>query len=217
MTTSPRTRVTTTVPERRRTLAALCGLAAAALALLVPLLGGAAEPGYSHAAQYISELGAAGATHAGIVSLLGFAPIGALVLGFLCLVSPSLPRGPATRVGLVCFSTVGVAYLVASVFPCDAGCPPSGSAAQMLHSLAGILEYVGAVAAMRFLALAFRGDPTWRPLAPLCLVVALVVGLAFVAMLAQELAAYRGLSQRLAEAAIFLWIAGVSAFVLRMR
>lgn len=205
----------TIAAARKRRAAALCGLGAAAMAFLVPAIGGVGQPGYSHVAQYISELGAAGAANAGLVGGLGFVPIGVLVIAFLVLASPSFPPSMPTRVGVVCFGAVGGGYLAAAVFPCDAGCPSSGSLSQSLHNLFGLVEYIGAIAGLRFLALAFRGDQVWRPFAPLCLFAAFLIGLAFVAMLAPELEAYRGLSQRVAEAAIFLWIASVSVFLLR--
>ena len=58
---------------------------AALLALLVTVVGGAIAPGHSHAANYISELGARGAAHGEVVSLAGFLPIG--LASFVALVA----------------------------------------------------------------------------------------------------------------------------------
>ena len=49
--------------------------AAAILAALVTVIGGALEPGHSHVSNYISELGARSAAHGELVSLWGFLPI----------------------------------------------------------------------------------------------------------------------------------------------
>ena len=57
-----------------RVLAAL----AAGLTGAVVVLGGAMQPGYSHVADYISELGAVGAPHGQAISVAGFLPIGFL-------------------------------------------------------------------------------------------------------------------------------------------
>lgn len=198
-----------------RRVAAVCGLAAAAWALAVPLLGGALEPGYSHLAQYISELGAAGAAHARTVSWLGFAPIGALMLAFLAAAATQLPQVPQTTFGTTALAMVGLAYLVSAVFPCDAGCPNEGSRAQAVHNLFGLLEYSGAFIGLRVLATGFRSSPEWRGLAPITGAAALAVAAAFVAMLSPGLVWSRGLSQRVAELAIFGWVALVSLHLLR--
>jgi hypothetical protein len=198
-----------------RRAAAVCGLAAAAWALAVPLLGGALEPGYSHLAQYISELGARGAMHARAVSALGFAPIGALMLAFLAAASTQLPRVPQTVFGTTALAMVGLAYLISAVFPCDPGCPSQGSRAQAVHNLFGLLEYSGAFIGLRVLATGFRSAPAWRGLAPVTSAAAIAVAGAFIAMLSPGLEWCRGLSQRVAELAIFGWVALVSLHLLR--
>lgn len=198
-----------------RIAGAVSGLAAAALALLVPLLGARGEPGYSHVAQYISELGAADAAHPGLVAAAGFAPLGVLVLAFLACASTVLPRSRRTRAGLLLLAAVGVAYLVSAIFPCDAGCPASGSWSQAIHNLFGLLEYAGAIAGLLLLGAALGRSPHQRRLALAGFVAAALVAAGFLAMLLPGLGAARGLAQRVAEAAIFAWIAYASLCLLR--
>lgn len=199
----------------RRIAAALCGLAAAAWALAVPLLGARAAPGYSHVAQTISELGAQGAAHGALVSAAGFAPIGVLVAAFLVLAAGALPASARARAGLVCLGGVAAGYLGAALFRCDAGCPGEGSLSQQLHNLFGLLEYGGAIAGLALLGGALRAVPAGRPLATLSFVTAAGVAAGLLAMLVPGLAPVRGLAQRVAEAAIFGWIAIVSLRLLR--
>ena len=201
----------------RNVAAASCGFAAVVLAVIVPVAAGRVEPGYSHCSQFISELGAEGAVNARLVSVVGFAPIGALVLAFLAFVYGAVPGARKKAAGALSVAMVGVAYLIAAVFPCDAGCPSSGSTSQSIHNAFGLLEYAGALVGFVLLGSAFRASVRWHALFPACMVSALVVGAAFVAMLLPELASVRGLSQRVAETSIFAWIAVVSAFVLRVR
>jgi hypothetical protein len=182
----------------------------------VPLLAARAEPDYSHVAQFLSELGARGAAHATLVAAAGFAPIGALVLVFLACASGVLPRSRCSRAGLLCLSAVGLAYLVSAIVPCDAGCPALGSRSQAIHNLFGLLEYAGAVAGLLLLGAGLRRSPGWRGLAVAGFAAAALLGLGFVAMLAPELGALRGLAQRIAEAAIFAWIAYASVLLLRV-
>jgi hypothetical protein len=202
---------------RSRRSAAACGLGAAALALVVPLAGGSAEPGYSHVAQFISELGAVGATHSTLVAAAGFAPIGALVLGFLAFAAGLFPRSRRSAAGVACLAAVGASYLASALFHCDAGCPSSGSFSQSVHNLFGFFQYAGAMAGLLLLGSAFRGSPDWRSLAPVCVVSAAFVAAGFVAMLMPDLDSFRGLSQRVAESSIFSWFAYTSVFLLRLR
>lgn len=184
---------------------------------MVPLAGAGAEPGYSHVAQFISELGAIGAAHSSLVAAAGFAPIGALVLAFLAFAAGLFPRSRESAAGVACLATVGASYLVSALFPCDAGCPSSGSFSQSVHNLFGFFGYAGALAGLLLLGSAFQASPAWRNLAPVCVIAAVFVGAGFVAMLVPDLHSFRGLSQRVAESSIFCWIAYTGVVLLRLR
>jgi hypothetical membrane protein len=49
---------------------------------LLTVIGGANFPNYSHASQFISELGASGAPNARVINLAGFLPAGLLLIAF---------------------------------------------------------------------------------------------------------------------------------------
>ena len=196
----------------RSTAAALCGFVATALALGVTVLGGSADPSYSHTAQFISELGADGAAHARLVGAAGFAPIGILILGFLMLASGLFPPSREKTLGVLAVSAVGAAYLASAVFPCDAGCPSTGSLSQTIHNAFGLFEYLGAMAGFALLAIALRRSS--RLASCVSAWCAAVVAVGLFAMLVPSLASVRGLSQRIAELGIFTWLACASAFVL---
>jgi hypothetical protein len=198
-------------------VAALLGAAACALALAVPLIGGAARPSYSHVSQLVSELGESGASGAGWVAGAGFAPIGLLVLGFLAAAARVLPASRRTRLGLLCLGAVGAGYLAAAAAPCDPGCPSTGSLSQSVHNVFGLLEYLGAAAGLLLLRAAFAASPPWAALARPSALAAAGVALGFAGMLAPPFVELRGLAQRLAEASIFLWIARLSYFLVRRR
>lgn len=184
---------------------------------MVPLIGASTEPGYSHVTQLISELGAVGAANPSLVAVAGFAPIGVLVLGFLAFASELFPSSRQSTAGVACLGTVGASYLVSALFPCDTGCPSSGSFSQSVHNLFGFFEYAGALAGLLLLGAAFRGSAGWRSLARMCVVAAGLVGAGFFALLVPDLGSVRGLSQRVAEASIFSWLAYASVFLLRLR
>lgn len=209
----PNARTELLAPSRRLRLASSSACLSAALALATPLLGAAARPGYSHCAQFISELGERGAPNASWVNLAGFLPIGVLVVVFAALASIAA-EGWRARAGLLLFSGVGWAYVIAAFFPCDPGCPSPGSATQQIHSSGALLEYVGggvglwlaSSARIRGVALA----PRW--LALLAGTIALV---AFAGMLAPQLSPQRGFVQRVAEFALFAWLAVAGASLWR--
>jgi len=186
-----------------------------AFACGTPILGAAVRPGYSHATQFISELGERGSANGGWISAAGFAPTGLCLLVFLALAAPLLPSSRRKTAGVLCFGAAGVAYVVTAVARCDAGCPSTGSLSQSVHNLFGVLEYVGAFSGLLLLGSAFAHSDRWRSLAWLCVLCAVLVGLGFAAVGVPSLAPVRGVSQRIAETGVFLWVGSVSSALLR--
>jgi hypothetical protein len=203
-------------PATRANTGAVFDLAAAVWALLVPSIAPCATPSYSHASQFISELGASGAANATLVSLVGFLPIGALVIAFLFLAGGLLPGSRVATTGVACLGLVGVAYLVSAVFPCDPGCPTTGSLSQSVHNAFGLLEYLGAASGLILLAAALRGEASWQRLSVASAISASLACVGFAGMLIPALEPVRGISQRVAELAIFGWI-GFAGVFLRWR
>jgi hypothetical protein len=179
-------------------------------AFATPVAGAVARPDYSHVAQFISELGETGAVHGPWISGAGFAPTGLLVLLFLGLARPAFPISRRSHWGVAAFACVGLGYVVGAIARCDVGCPATGSVSQSLHNQFGVLQYVGAAAGLVLLKGTFERSERWRRLAPACTACAALVATGFVALLVPDLAPIRGLSQRVAEVGIFLWIAVVS-------
>jgi hypothetical protein len=202
------------VDDRRRRAAAICGLWSAVWAFVVPAVG-SLRADYSQSSQYISELGARGEPLGSVVSIAGFGVTGLLVFAFLALARPELPAGALSTTGVVCFAGVGVAYVVAAVFRCDPGCPSEGSLSQSIHSSSALFEYLGGVIGLLFLAAAFRSAAGWRGAAAPSVLAALLVAIGFLGMLQPSLQSWRGLSQRIADGAIFVWIAWLSLRLLR--
>jgi hypothetical protein len=186
---------------------------AAALAIaLVTVLGAAALPNYSHAAQFISELGASGAAHENAVRFARFLPAGVLLCLFVVAAYKGLPRSRATSLGLAGIAVYAAGYLVASVFPCDAGCRPAQpSTSQIIHNVVGLAGYLLAPAFLSSLAWSARRWPGGAHLAALGVVAALLAlgGL----MTLSPKSPYAGLSQRMVEASVLLWVVLCGAHV----
>lgn len=180
----------------RSSLARALALATVAWGIAFYALGAAAKPGYSSVAQYISELNATGTAHAWALGLFGFVPMGLLFAAFLVLVTPLARATGASRIGLALMWSQPIAFLGVALAPCDAGCPIGGTPTQQLHDLLGVSTYAAGALGLFLLsfhpALAGRGRGFFRAAAIAWIVL-------FVAMLQPELAAWRGLLQRVAD------------------
>lgn len=195
--------------------ASVAGIAAVALALLVPVIGGWQTPGFSHSAQYISELGAFGSPHGKLVSLGGFLPVGVLVAAFIGFGWRALARSPGSAIGCLLFLGVAAGYLLAAFAPCDPGCPAEGSARQGLHNLGGLLQYLGGGAGLLLIGAALARRYPLRQLGMTTILLGLFVLGVFYWMGSNPEGAFRGAWQRVTEAALFGWIAIVSVGRLR--
>lgn len=146
------------------------------------------KAGYSHVRHTISEIGEYGARHERFVAWGLFLPIG-LVL--LLVAWMARPASPAVAALALC---IAVGYLGAALFPCDPGSPLLGSSRQMLHNIAGAVEYTGGGFALMTIARE-SGQPFQ---AAGFIVLASAVGLSVV-----PAGAGRGLLQRIAELCLF--------------
>ena len=187
----------------RPILASAC-LGALAVVLLT-VIGGAGFPNYSHASQFISELGADGAPHAGLINYAGFLPAGLLVCTFALLAWRALPRSVGTALGMVGIFLFGFGYLVAVVYPCEAGCrPATPNLSQTIHNALGLAGYLVAPFALAILGWQARSWPgaavlSWMGIGGAILA---FIGLSY---LSPEFA-YVGIAQRVLEASVLSWI-----------
>ena len=135
---------------------AACGVVLSVLDMVITAWLGALDPGYSHARQYISELGEYGRPYAAAFNAWCFA-YGLLLAGFAVAVG----RGLGSRSVFIALLTVAVASIAGGVFPCDPGCAGRSPSARV-HFLTGYVS-LAAILLTPFLAwFAMRGNPAWR-------------------------------------------------------
>lgn len=183
-------------------VARIAGTLAAMLALLVAVIGGAITPGHSHAANYISELGARGAPYGEVVSVAGFLPIGLASLISL-LASARLEANRVLLASVLWMLTVPLAYIVAAFARCGPGCAGM-DAAQAAHNVAGMAEYLGGAIALGAAGAALAR--VGRGLAgAVCWILCAIVFICLYGI-GQPLAEYRGAAQRAAECVLFGFI-----------
>ena len=180
-------------------IARLFSATAALLALLVTVVGGATVPGHSHAAAYISELGARGTAHGEVVSLAGFLPIGLASLVAL-VASARLETNRQLKVSIAWMLVLPLAYITAAFARCTERCAGMDGA-QAIHNMAGMAEYMGGA-----IALAVAGSTLSRSgRRSLSTVFWLLSAGVLICLwcIGQPQFEFRGAAQRLAETALF--------------
>ncbi len=195
-----------------RAIAFACAVLGLAILLVATVAGGLATPGYDHARQYISELGATGAATGPAVSA-AFIVSGGLQAVFWLLCIRLLPGSRLASVGFGLSALNGLGLLAGGVFPCDAGCSlTNASLSAVLHEALGGLGYLCGVAGMLLVAIAWRARPERRRLSGLALLCGMpAVMLVWLIHPGFDLF---GLAQRGLELAIAAWTLGV-AFEIR--
>jgi hypothetical protein len=200
---------------------ALGGAVGPALYTVLVIFCGALRPGYNHLARLISELGARGTTHAGLMNFAGVIPTGVLIAGFgvatVALLSSS--RRSILAGCLILF--YGVAMVVFGFLPCDPGCPTPGALSSVgatIHTNVAFAAFVAAIVGVALWASEFRRMPAFRNLwgySAVASVAELLFLIAFVGSLDSR--ALSGLWQRLLVGTFFMWDAVVGLRLFRRR
>lgn len=197
-------------------LALITGMLGSLAVVLLTLIGGATFPNYSHASQFISELGADGAPNARLINLGGFLPAGLFIVAFALFAWRSLPRSGATTFGMFGLALFALGYLVAVVFPCEPGCRPvNPTPSQAIHNLFGLAGYLFAPASLFALGWQARRWPRAKHLAALGFAGSgsALLGLLF---LAPDFK-YVGIAQRILEGSVLLWIMACALYLAYLR
>ncbi len=193
-------------------LALTTGVLGALWVLALTLIGGATFPGYDHAGQFISELGATGAPHGWKVSWLGFLPAGILVCAFALFGWLAAPRSVLSTLGFVGIFLFAIGYVGSTFFPCDFGCRPENpSFSQVMHELVGLAGYLFAPLTLLLLGLSARKWPGAGWLAILGYITA-VTALAGLVKLDPSFA-HVGVAQRVLEASVLGWIVACAIYL----
>lgn len=195
------------------------GWLAAALFVLALLAMGAATPGYVHADEAVSNLGAVGAPHARWWNLLGFVVPGLLIALFAYALAMTMRDdgiGAAGRIGLwlLCFS--GLAFAGGGIWAYDLTRP--FERASQLHVAMLTLTMVAFLPAAALVAVGLRGRSNWRALVSVGPVLALLTAASiadragnFIPMLETT----PGYGQRITLALYFAWMVLASWVALR--
>jgi len=193
-------------------LALTTGMLGPLAVVLLTVIGGAIFPNYSHASQFISELGADGAPNARLINLGGFLPAGIFIIAFAFFAWRSLPRSGATTFGMFGLALFALGYLVAVAFPCEPGCRPAEpTLSQAIHNLFGLAGYLFAPASLFTLGWQAR---RWTRATHLA---ALGFGGSGFALLGLLFLSpdfrYVGITQRVLEGSVLVWIMACALYL----
>ena len=161
----------------------LAGIAGPIVFVSAVLAAAAGHPGYSHIANFMSELGATGAPRAAVMNYVGFVPAGMLLAAFAISLMRTLPRSPLIAVGIVLVTLFGVGVFAAGVFSCDLGCPTIGGTLEnQIHNAIGPTAFLCLIAGTGVLGWKFRQLPDWRRLSAYSLVTSAVALVFFLSL-----------------------------------
>lgn len=172
--------------------------------LIAIVWGGAVYPGYSHASQYISELGASGTVTGPAVSWWGFVPSGLLV-GVGCLMGAWMNRRSlpaiAAWLGLAWY---GLTLAAAGVYPCEFECARADASFNaLMHDLFGGTGYLTGIVALPLAAVVARREGR-KGLAIMALVCTVLAVTGFAGVIAELQPG--GAIQRVLEGSVDLFI-----------
>ena len=185
----------------------------------VVLAAAAGHPGYSHVANFMSELGATGAPRAALMNYGGFIPAGMLLAAFAISLRRAVPRKPLISAGVVLVMLFGIGVVAAGVFQCDLGCPTSGGTIEnRIHNAIGPSCFLCVIAGSGILGWQFRNLPDWRRLSAYSLVTSGVALVFFIGLVSSlESRTLTGLWQRLMLGTLFLWCGVAAAHAFRLQ
>jgi hypothetical membrane protein len=187
------------------------GLAAPVVLTVAIVLAGRFETGYSHISQFVSELGAVGASHQKSFNYGGLFLSGLLTFLFaLGLYVRVKPRALFVT-SSVLVALAGFGRLVAGIFPCDAGCVMEDmSISAAIHASAGFVALTSGAFAPLFLAVGLKGHRQTQ-------LFRLSVGLGSASVVLVIILfgfgkghPYTGAIQRLILAALYVWVVAVA-------
>jgi hypothetical membrane protein len=195
----------------------LGGVAGPVLFTVVVIICGALRPDYSHATQFISELGARGTSRAALMNFAGFVPTGMLLASFGVSLAFLLPRRPVSVLAAACMTFFGVGLTFAGIYSCDPGCPHHNASWEAtLHERVSAVTFLFGIGGSALLAYHFRGLTIWNVLWPYSAITsAVALGFLIASAASVESRSFTGLWQRLFIGTLYLWCMVVSLRVFR--
>ena len=171
------------------------------------VLCGTLRPGFSHFAQYISELGERGSSTEVLMRYGAFVPTGLMHLAFAGALATRFGTSRPGVLAPILLGLNGLARIGAGFFPCEVECEETGSLDQRMHSLSAGVGFLALAVSTILWSVVFKGTRDLRNLASYSAISG-ALGLAFLLLMvwSAEQGSARGLFERLSSGVLSLWI-----------
>jgi hypothetical protein len=146
---------------RTMVLFSLCGIAAPIVFTSVVVIAGMLYPGYSHAAQAISELSAVDSPVADVQNVNSFV-MGVLLIAFARGLHAGINPRRQSVLGPTLIGFFGVAYIGYAFLPCD----PGGAFVSIvgsLHNALATCSFLSVLIGIFIVSRTLAPDPDWGP------------------------------------------------------
>ena len=182
--------------------------------MLAPLLWASAivycgtlKPGYSHFAQYISELGERDSSTELLMRYGAFVPTGLMHIAFAGALAAAFRSSRLGVLAAMLLGLNGLARIGAGFFPCEVGCEETGSLGPLMHSLFAGVGFLALVVSTVLWGAVLKRTRDLKNLTAYS-VVSGAMGLAFLLLMvwSAEHGTARGLFERLSSGVLSLWI-----------
>ena len=185
----------------------LCGVLAPLLWASAIVYCGTLRPGYSHFAQYISELGERGSSTELFMRYGAFVPSGLMHLAFAGALAAAFRNSRLGILAALLLGLNGLARIGAGFFPCEVGCEETSSIGQRLHSLSAAVGFLALVVSTVLWGVVLKRTRDLQTLTAYS-VASGALGLAFLLLMvwSAEHGTARGSFERLSSGILSLWI-----------
>lgn len=186
------------------------GILGACFFIVTTILAGFQFENYSHSSKLISESYAIDSPYGIYLRLFGFIPSGLFTFLFSIHASKNYTSLKKVELGLYLFGIFyGLATVVVSIFPCDAGCNKElidPSTSQLIHNTTGLLTYLIVPFSIILIGTALKKENKYISLSRLSMFLG-ILSFFFVIIFFSELSSpFIGLIQRVTEGTILVWM-----------
>ncbi len=185
----------------------LCGLLGAVVYPVFIFIATSQLPGYSHTAEYISNLGAVGQPSALIMNI-GFIVTGILIMLFGFSTLQPFQKDWKGLVGGIFIMIEGLAQILSGIFSCDPGCSATQpTMAESIHNMVGPLAFILIILATIFWAFRFRKQTNWNKFWIYTLLTGIAAFILFGIFGMSVGTPMVGVWQRLLRTTLYVWVA----------
>lgn len=185
----------------------ISGLIGVIVFVIVVLVAASQFPGYSHAAEYMSNLGAIGQPSATTMTIGGFV-VGLLMILFGIATLMAFKKDWKGLLGGILIMWEGLSAILEAIFPCEPGCNATEPIlSEQIHNILGPVSFIGLSICIILWAFRFKGQKHWNGLWIYSLIAG-IAGIVLFLIFGMSVGTPTvGIWQRLLKADLYIWLA----------